>query len=271
MKCRVTYAICFEKGEAMKIYVCVKHVPDSAANIIIKERNKFDESVKYVINPYDEIAVEEAVRVRERDGDSEVIAVTLGKQGAINTLRIALAMGANRGILIETNERSDSMVTARALKAAIEQDGRPDIIFTGKESIDSEGMQTMYRLANALGMPAANNVVAFSVTGGQVTVECEIEAGARQVVEMGLPCLVGAGKGLNNPRYIKIPDVMKARRKEVAQVDLDSLDFEKPSGSLEILELQPALEKRQCHILKGQPGEVVQKLVKLIREEGRVF
>ncbi|MBE9594837.1 MAG: electron transfer flavoprotein subunit beta/FixA family protein, partial [Proteobacteria bacterium] len=73
----------------MKIYVCIKHVPDSAANIIIKERNKFDESVKYVINPYDEIAVEEAVRVRERDGDSEVIAVTLGKQGAINTLRIA--------------------------------------------------------------------------------------------------------------------------------------------------------------------------------------
>jgi len=255
----------------MKIYVCVKHVPDSAANIIVREGNRFDESVKYVINPYDEIAVEEAVRVGEREGDSEVIAVTLGRGGAINTLRTALAMGADRGILIKTDTRPDSIITARALNAAIEQDGRPDIIFTGKESIDSEGMQTMYRLANALGMPAANNVVAFSVTGGQVTVECEIEAGARQVVEMGVPCLVGAGKGLNNPRYIKIPDVMKARRKHVDQIDLENFDFKRPSSSLEIIELQPALEKRQCHVLKGNPEDVVQQLVKLIREEGKVF
>lgn len=255
----------------MKIYVCVKHVPDSAANIIVRERNRFDESVKYVINPYDEIAVEEAVRVKEQDGNSEVIAVTLGKQGAINTLRTALAMGADRGILIKTDMRPDSIITARALKAAIEQDGRPDIIFTGKESIDSEGMQTMYRLALELGMPAAGNVAVFSMTDGRVTVECELEAGARQVVEMCLPCLVGAGKGLNNPRYIKIPDVMKARRKHVDQIDLESLDFKKPSSSLEILELQPALEKRQCHILKAKPGDVVQQLVKLIREQGKVF
>jgi len=255
----------------MKIYVCVKHVPDSAANIIVSQGNRFDESVKYVINPYDEIAVEEAVRVKEQNGNSEVIAVTLGREGAINTIRTALSMGADRGILITTDARPDSIITARALKAAIEQDGRPDIIFTGKESIDSEGMQTMYRLANALGMPAANNIVAFSVTGGQVTVECEQEAGARQVVEMDIPCMVGAGKGLNNPRYVRIPDVMKARRKHVEEIDLESLDFKKPSSSLEIMELQPALEKRQCRIFKGKPEDVVQELVKLIREEGKVF
>jgi len=248
----------------MKIYVCVKHVPDSAANIIVTERNRFDESVKYVINPYDEIAVEEAVRVKEQDGNSEVIAVTLGKQGAINTLRTALAMGADRGILIKTDMRPDSIITARALKVAIEQDGRPDIIFTGKESIDSEGMQTMYRLAAELGMPVATNVVAFSMAKGRVTVECEIEAGAREVIEMSIPCLIGAGKGLNNPRYLKIPDIMKARKKEVKEIDLDSLGFEKPSSSLEILELELPLEKRQCKILKGQPEEVVQQLVDLV-------
>jgi len=248
----------------MKIYVCVKHVPDSAANIIVTERNRFDESVKYVINPYDEIAVEEAVRVKEQDGNSEVIAVTLGKQGAINTLRTALAMGADRGILIKTDMRPDSIITARALKVAIEQDGRPDIIFTGKESIDSEGMQTMYRLAAELGMPVATNVVAFSMAKGRVIVECEIEAGAREVNEMSIPCLIGAGKGLNNPRYLKIPDIMKARKKEVKEIDLDSLGFEKPTSGLEILELRLALEKRQCKILKGQPEEVVQQLVDLV-------
>jgi len=255
----------------MKIYVCVKHVPDSAANIIVREGNRFDESVKYVINPYDEIAVEEAVRVKEQDGNSEVIAVTLGSEGAVNTLRTALAMGADRGILIKTDTRPDSIITARALKAAIEQDGKPDIIFTGKESIDSEGMQTMFRLAITLDMPVANNVVAFSMAEGRVTVECEREAGARQVVEMDLPCLVGAGKGLNNPRYVRIPDVMKARRKHVNEIDLESLNFKRPSSSLEIIELQPALEKRQCHILKGKPEDVVKQLVKLIREEGNFF
>jgi len=248
----------------MKIYVCVKHVPDSAANIIVKEKDQFDESVKSVMNPYDEIAVEEAVRLRERDGNSEVIVVTLGKEGAMNTLRSALAMGADRGILIKTDMRPDSIITARALKAAIEQDGRPDIIFTGKESIDSEGMQTMYRVAAELGVPVATNVVAFSMTKGRVTVEREIEAGAREVVDMSIPCLIGAGKGLNNPRYLKIPDIMKARKKEVKEIDLDSLSFEKPSSSLEILELELALEKRQCKILQGQPEEVVQQLVDLV-------
>lgn len=255
----------------MKIYVCVKHVPDSAANIIVKEKDQFDESVKSVMNPYDEIAVEEAVRLRERDGNSEVIVVTLGKEGAINTLRSALAMGAGRGIFIKTHERPDSIITARALKAAIEQDGKPDMVFTGKESIDSEGMQTMYRLAAELGMPVASNVVAFSMAEGRVTVEREIEAGAREVVELSIPCLIGAGKGLNNPRYLKIPDIMKARKKEVKEIDLDSLGFEKPSSSLEIIELKPALEKRQWHILKGQSEEVAQQLAELIREEGKVF
>ncbi|MGD8334267.1 MAG: electron transfer flavoprotein subunit beta/FixA family protein, partial [Desulfobacterales bacterium] len=127
----------------MKIYVCVKHVPDSAATITIREKNQIDESVTFLLNPYDEHAVEEAARLRAQMQDSEVVAVTLGKEGALGTLQSALAMGADRGILIKTDDRPDSILTARALKAAIEQDGKPDIIFTGKESIDSEGMQTM--------------------------------------------------------------------------------------------------------------------------------
>jgi electron transfer flavoprotein beta subunit len=137
----------------MKIYVCVKHVPDSAATITIRGKNQIDENVTFLLNPYDEHAVEEAARLKAQIGDSEVVAVTLGKEAAINTLQSALAMGADRGILIKTDDRPDSILTARALKTAIEQDGKPDIIFTGKESIDSEGMQTMFRLAAALGMP----------------------------------------------------------------------------------------------------------------------
>jgi len=255
----------------MQIYVCVKHVPDSAARITIKEKNQFDESVVFLINPYDENAIEEALRTRDQYGDSEVIAVTLGKEKAINTLRSALAMGVDRGVFVKTDEQPDSIITARALKAAIEQDGKPDIIFTGKESIDSEGMQTMFRLAAALGVPVATNVVAFSMADGRVTVERQIESGAREVFEMSHPCVIGAGKGLNTPRYPKFKDIMKAKKKEVKQIDLETIDIEKPSGHMEILELQPVDEIRQSKILKGQPEEVVQQLVELLREEAKVF
>ena len=107
----------------MQIYVCVKHVPDSATRITILDKNRFDESVVFLINPYDENAIEAAVSLKEKVGDAEVIAVTLGKDKAINTLRAALALGIDRGIFIKTDHYPDSMVTARALKAAIEQDG----------------------------------------------------------------------------------------------------------------------------------------------------
>jgi electron transfer flavoprotein beta subunit len=267
----LTFWFVLRREEGMRLYVCVKHVPDSAATIVVKNGNGFDESVKCVMNPYDEFAVEEAVRVKEQNGNSEVVAVTLGREAAMETLRSALAMGADRGILIKAAERPDSLVTARALKEAILQDGMPDIVFTGKQSIDSEGMQTMYRVAAELNMPVANNVVAFSVAEGRVTVEREVEGGAREVLEMSLPCVVGAGKGLNIPRYPKFSDIMKARRKQVKQLDLVSLGFKKPHSGVEILELRLALEKRRRMILQGQPGEVVQQLAQLLREEEQLF
>ena len=255
----------------MRIYVCVKHVPDSAATITIRGKNQIDEGVTFLLNPYDEHAVEEAARLNAQIGNSEVIAVTLGKEGALNTLQSALAMGADRGILIKTDNPVDSILTAQALKAAIEQDGKPDIIFTGKESIDSEGMQTMFRLAAALDMPVAVNVVSFSIDQKHVSVECELETGVRQLLEMPLPCVIGAGKDLNKPRYPTFIDIRKAKKKEVKQIDLDSLQLEKPSANMEILELKPAVEQRQAKELKGQPQEVVKQLIQVLRNEAKVI
>ena len=255
----------------MQIYVCVKHVPDSAARITILDKNRFDESVFFLINPYDENAIEAAVSLKEKMGDSEVIAITLGKAKAINTLRAALSLGIDRGIFIKTNHYPDSLVTARALKAAIEQDGQADIIFAGKESIDSEGMQTLFRLANGMDIPAATNVVNFSLDENNVTVECEMEAGAREVLEMSLPCVIGAGKGLNIPRYAKLYEIMKARKKEVKQIDLDSLNLDTPAGSLEILELKPVIEERKSKILSGEPKEVVKKFVEILTNEAKIL
>lgn len=255
----------------MQIYVCVKHVPDSAARITIIDKNRFDESVFFLINPYDENAIEAAVSLKEKMGDSEVIAVTLGKETAINTLRAALSMGVDRGIFIQTNHYPDSLVTARALKTAIEQDGQADIIFTGKESIDSEGMQTLFRLAQGLDIPVATNVVNYSIDVNKVTVECEMEAGTREVLEMSLPCIIGAGKGLNTPRYAKLSDIMKARKKEIKELDFDGLDLDTPAGSIEILELQPVIEERKGKILSGEPEEVIKEFVEILTNEAKIF
>ena len=255
----------------MKIYVCVKHVPDTAAKITILDKNRIDERVTFIMNPYDENAVEEAVRLKEHASETEVIAVTLGGQEAESTVRSALAMGADRGIIIKTDVNPDNMVTAKALKRAIAQDGKADIIFTGKESIDSEGYQTMYRLAAGLGMPVVSNVVSFSLEQEKVIVECELEAGARAVIEMALPCVIGTGKGLNKPNYPTLPAIMKARKKKVKQIDLKSLNLDKSDSRIDILELRPAVEKRKARELEGSPEEVAAKIVRILQEEARVI
>ena len=255
----------------MKIYVCVKHVPDSAAKITITGNNTIDESVTFLMNPYDEHAIEEAARLKKQVGEAEVIAVSVGKADAANTIQSALAMGADRGILVTTDSRPDSLVTARALKAAIEQDGRADIIFTGKESIDSEGFQTMYRLAAAMDMPAASGVESFALEQGRVLVECDLEAGAKEVIEMSLPCVIGCGKGLNKPSYPTLPAIIKARKKEVQQIDLQSLNIEKPAGRIEILELKPAVEARRPQEIKGTPEEIADELVRILQEEAKII
>ena len=255
----------------MNIYVCVKHVPDSAAKITIVDKNKIDDTVTFLINPYDEHAIEEAVRLKKQVGQAEIIAVSVGPADAAKTIQSALAMGADRGILVTTEDRPDSQITAKALQAVIEQDGRPDIIFTGKESIDSEGFQTMYRLAAAMDMPAASGVEAFSWAQGAAVVECDLEAGAKEVIEMSLPCVIGCGKGLNKPSYPTLPAIIKARKKEVKQIELASLNLEPPAGRIEIRELAPAVEAREPKELKGTPQEIAAEILRILKEEAKVI
>jgi electron transfer flavoprotein beta subunit len=255
----------------MKIYVCVKHVPDSAANIKILDKNLIDENITFIINPYDEHAIEEAVQLKSVIDDGEMIAVSVGKKDAVKSLRSALAMGADRGIHIVTETVPDTFITAQALKAGILSDGWPDIIFTGKESIDSEGFQTMFRLGVALDIPVATNVVAFTYEGEFVEVECELEAGGIEVLRVALPCIISAGKSLNQPRYPTIPDIMKARKKPIQTIALDNLDIKTPSGRMEILELRPEVNKRRRHIIPGTAEESVQELIRLLRVEEKVI
>ena len=256
----------------MKIYVCVKHVPDTAAKITVVDGTGFVETCKFIVNPYDEYAVEEAVQIIKQAGDGEVVIVTVGKESAVNTMRAALALGANRGILVKTEAQFlDSSLTGQALKKAIEQDGSPDLIFCGKQSIDSEGMQTPFRLARALDLPVVTDVAGLSIGDGKAVAEREVGGGAREVVEMPMPCVIGATRGLNEPHYPKLPDIMKAKKKEIKQIDIADLGLDLASALTEIVNLEAVAERGNARILEGSPREAVEQLVKILKEEDKVI
>jgi electron transfer flavoprotein beta subunit len=256
----------------MQIYVCVKHVPDTAANIKLVGDNGFDDAgCKFIANPYDEYAVEQAVQLVEKNG-GEVIVVTVGKAAAAATIRAAMAMGAHRGILVTVDSQFvDSRTTAQALKAAIEQDGTPDIIFAGKGAVDTEGFQTLYRLAAAMNLPVVNEINKMELVDGKATVGHEIGGGAREVLEVSLPCVLGTTKGLNEPRYPKFPDIMKAKKKPIQELTLTDLGLSVDDVKSELVKLEKVPERTGAKMMDGDVRQAVEALVRVLKEEEKVI
>jgi electron transfer flavoprotein beta subunit len=256
----------------MQIYVCVKHVPDTAAKITVVDGTGFAETCKFILNPYDEYGVEEAVQQLKKAGAGEVVVVTVGKEAAIASMRAALALGAQRGILVKTGAQFlDSRTTSQALKQAIAGDGEADIVFMGKQAIDSEGMQTPYRLAQALGVPVVTDVVKLTVNGRSAVVEREIEGGGREVVEVRLPCVIGATRGLNEPHYPKLPEIMQAKKKEIKVIDIAALGLNSAAGGTVVVHLEPVPERGQARMLEGSTREKVEQLVSLLSENEKII
>ena len=256
----------------MKICVCVKHVPDTAASIKLAGDNGFEDSeIKFVSNPYDEYGIEEAVSLVEKQG-GEVVVVTVGKASAVTTIRSAMAMGAHRAILVKTDSQFlDSDLTAKALKAVMDQDGKPDMIFTGKGSVDTESFQTQYRLAEFFGMPIVNEVSSLIIDEGKAIAQREAEGGEIQVIEMSLPCVIGATKGLNEPRYPKFPDIMKAKKKEIKEIELSELGIDVSQGKVTIENLESVPERSGAKMLAGSVDDQVTELVRILKEDEKVL
>ena len=175
-------------------------------------------------------------------------------------------MGADRAIHVRTETYfTDAVETGRLLHRAISQDGSPDLILTGRQSIDTEGMQVPYRLGVLFDMPVAVNVVAFSMAEGLITVEREIEGDVREVIEMTLPCIVGATKGLNRPRCATLPDMMKAKKKEIRVMTRADLGAAPNLPAVELLELQPVPDRGRGRMLEGSPDDMAQELLRHLR------
>jgi len=260
----------------MQIYVCIKHVPDSAVGITITGDADIDQNIAYLLNPFDEHAITQAVRIRDsktKEGisKSEVIAVCLGPEDAHKTLQFALAMGADRGFLIQTNENHDSIFTAKALKAAIDQDGTPDLILTGKESIDAEGMQTMFRIGALFDYPVANNIVKLDLEDNHAIVDHNLSSGSIDTYRLSLPCVIGTGKGLNKPKYPTFPDIVKARKKSIKTIALTDLNVQPSSGSMTIVKLEPLKQKRTPEQIKGSIEQIAEQIVQILKHKAKVI
>lgn len=265
----------------MNIIVCLKQVPDTESQIKIAPDGKsiVTDDIKWVMNPYDEYGVEEALRLKEKFG-GEVTVVSLGPKRVTESIRTALAMGADKGILISDealNGESDSLATAKALAAAI-KDLNYDLIFTGQRAVDDDMGVVGAALAEFLGIPQLSLIVKLEVAedGKSAKVNRPVE-GQTLVIESSLPALITAQKGLNEPRYASLPGIMKAKKKPLeektlADLGLDPGEFGETGRRLKIAGLTPPPERGEGKIVEGETAqEKAAELARLLHEEAKVL
>jgi len=248
----------------MKLAVCINHVPDTTAKINIAADNKnIDKTgVAFVLNPYDEFAIEECLRLKGNNG-GEVIAVSLGGDTNKETLRKALAMGADKAVLLKDDSPRDSSSVAQALADYLKEIS-PDIIFFGKQSVDSDSAVVGTMVAEMLGLPSVSVAVKLEISNGSATVEREIEGG-KEKVQCTLPAVFTAQKGLNEPRYPSLKGIMAAKSKPIeekvpaaAQPKVEVIALHKPS-------------LKSAGKIVGNDSSAVPELVRLLHEEAKVI
>lgn len=256
----------------MNIYVCIKQVPDTEAVLSIKDGKSIsEEEIKWIISPYDEFAIEEALKLKESLPEASVTVLSLGPERVTSGLRTGLAMGAETALHVETNDYIDHKTIAKSLAKAISQEGEPGIIFMGKQAIDDDSYLTHIFLAEELKVPVATNVIAFSYDNDKVVVEREIDEGAREKIEMNTPCIVGATKGLNEPRYASLMGIMKAKKIPIKKVTLEELGISASESKITPEKLYSPPEKPQGKVIEGELADSVKELVRLLKEEAKVL
>jgi len=242
----------------MKVLVAVKRVVDYNVKIRVKTDGTGVETagVKMSMNPFDEIAVEEAVRLKEAGLVEEIIAVSLGVTQAQETIRTALAMGADRGIHVETDAVLEPLAIAKLLKAIVTKEA-PDLVVLGKQAIDDDSNQTGQMLAALLGWAQGTFASKLEVSDGKASVTREIDGGL-ETLSLNLPAVVTTDLRLNEPRYASLPNIMKAKKKNIAKLTTDELGVD-ITPRLAILTVEEPTT-RQAGVLVADAAELVDKL-----------
>jgi electron transfer flavoprotein beta subunit len=252
----------------MNIYVLLKQTFDTEEKVLLDGDRISDDGVKFVINPYDEYAVEEALLQRDAHG-GKVIVVGAGPDRTTEAMRTALAMGADEAVLIFLDEEEDTdEYSAAALLAAYLKDQEVDLILGGNFSVDTGGGQVAVRLATLLGLPHVSSISSLSIDGDVATVERDAE-GDTETVEVTLPALFTAQQGLNEPRYPSLPGIMKAKKKPFEEIEPDDLDVDFAARTTLVSVSLPA-ERAAGRILTGELNEQTAELVNLLKTVEKV-
>ncbi len=261
-----------------KIYVCLKQVPDTEARFKLGEDNKSIDlqQVKWVVNPYDEYAIEEAIKIKSSFADSQIFVLTVGpKERAYEALRTALAMGADEAICIDSPSHTNlnPLDIAKALADTILAEGPLTDVVTvlaGKVSIDQGAGLVPSLLAQLLNLPLATMATKISWSQGMATVTRELEGSVMETLEVGLPAMITCNKGLNTPRYPSLPGIMKAKKKIIKDVTF-FVEGASPFSSWDLSKMELPPERPQVTLLSGDTQAQVKELVKKLREESKVI
>ena len=249
----------------MKLLVPVKRVVDYNVKVRVKADGSGVETagVKMSMNPFDEIAVEEAVRLKEKGVATEIVAVSMGIAACAETIRTALAMGADRGVLVETDVDLQPLAVAKLLKALADKE-QPGLIIMGKQAIDDDMNATGQMLAALLGWPQGTFASRVSIEGEKLVVTREIDGGL-ETLELNMPCIITTDLRLNEPRYASLPNIMKARKKPIETVKPADLGVD-PAPRLRLVKVAEP-PRRSAGVKVGSVAELVQKL----RTEAKVI
>ena len=246
----------------MKILVCLKRVVDYNVRVRVKPDGSgvVTDGVKMSINPFDEIALEEALRIRERGDAEEVIALSIGVDDCQQQLRTGLAMGADRAILVSADGAVEPLAAARAILKLIEREA-PGLVILGKQAIDDDCNQTGQMLAALWDRPQATFASKLELSDGRAKVTREVDAGL-EVIDVELPAVITTDLRLNEPRYVKLPDIMKAKKKPLESLSLDELGVDATPG-IQVENYEPPAQRS-----KGVMVDSVDALVGALRDKG---
>jgi electron transfer flavoprotein beta subunit len=259
----------------MKIIVCVKQVPDTETRVrIAPEGNALVESdINWIVSPYDELAIEEALKIKEAKG-GEVILVCLGPDRAGSALRTGLAMGADSALHLKDPlfDAADTLGVARALAAAIRKQAPFDLVLAGQQGVGGDNSQVPGLLAELLDLPQVSVAVKVEIQDGKAVVTREIE-GAQEVWETALPAVISAQRGLNEPRYASLKGIMAAKKKPITPLDAAALGLDaaalQPKTKLLALELPPP--RPAVRLIEGEPEAQAKELVQLLHDDAKVI
>lgn len=256
----------------MNIYVCVKQVPDTETKIKLNADNSGIDpaGIKWILSPFDEFAVEEALRLKEKNAGSTVTVISAGPARVVDSIRTALAMGCDNGIHIEIPESADNNYAAKALAGALKKEAKVDIVFTGKEAIDDGAAQTSQLIAESAGLSCVTVVLGVEYSGTSVKCKREVEGGAFEMVEASLPVLIAAQKGLNEPRYASLPNIMKAKKKEVKSLKAADVGVSDADQKIRYKNFQLPPPKQAGKKIAGDVPTAMKELVRLLHEEAKV-